>query len=133
MYHELQAIPDAVQWGYFDKSIDPVLTIESGDIVSMECLSHHAGEAPDLIHAEFGITTYPIAPGPEGATQQAAVAGPRHSRLLDTFGRTGVRPDSVQVLGGKLSMPGCGCPPCCGMWLTIGRNDAASAETTELE
>ena len=25
-------------------------------------------------------------------------------RLLDTFGRTGVRPDSVQVPGGKLSM-----------------------------
>lgn len=47
--HELSATPETCQWGYFDNSLDPVLTIDSGDLVAMECLSHHAGDAPDLM------------------------------------------------------------------------------------
>ena len=34
----------------------------------------------------------------------AALIQPRQSGLLETFGRAGVWPDSVQVLGGTLSM-----------------------------
>lgn len=52
MLHELPATPDTCQWGYFDNSLDPVLTVDSGDIVEMECLSHHAGDAPDLMFDE---------------------------------------------------------------------------------
>lgn len=44
--------PETCQWGYFDNSIKPVLTVKSGDIVAMECLSHHAGDAPDLMFDE---------------------------------------------------------------------------------
>jgi hypothetical protein len=42
----------------------------------------------------------------------------RDQRLLKTFCRTGVRPDSVQVLGETLSF--CGCPPVSLVWLSHG-------------
>ncbi len=48
----LKATPETVRWGNFDKSKEPVLTIRSGDIVSMELLSHRAGDAPDLMMDE---------------------------------------------------------------------------------
>lgn len=48
-YHELKATVDTVQWGYLDRDVKPALTIDSGDIVYLETLSHHAGDAPDLM------------------------------------------------------------------------------------
>ena len=39
------------------------------------------------------------------------------SRLLDDSGRTGVRPDSVQVSGGMLSLR---LPTCVLVWLNFG-------------
>jgi hypothetical protein len=45
------------------------------------------------------------------------LASPRQSRLLDDSSRTGVWPDSVQVLGGKLSMR---LPTRSRVWLTFG-------------
>ncbi len=47
--HQLNATLDTVQWGAFDASTKPVLRIRSGDIVDLECLTHHAGDAPDLL------------------------------------------------------------------------------------
>lgn len=37
--HHVAATPDTVQFGLFDAAIPPVLTVESGDVVTMECLS----------------------------------------------------------------------------------------------
>ncbi len=47
--HQLAATPATVHWGFFDQSLRPVLTIRSGDVVEMETLTHHAGDAPDLL------------------------------------------------------------------------------------
>lgn len=47
--HVVRATPDTVQWGYFDNSHHPVHRVHSGDIVMIECLAHHAGDAPDLM------------------------------------------------------------------------------------
>lgn len=47
--YEIEATPETVQWGYFDNSADPVCRIESGDVVRMETVSHHAGDAPDYM------------------------------------------------------------------------------------
>ncbi len=47
--HHLPATVDTVQWGYFDGSIEPVLRVKSGDYVEIECLCHHAGDAPDFL------------------------------------------------------------------------------------
>jgi acetamidase/formamidase len=37
--HLLKSAPDTVHWGYFDGALPPVLTIESGDRVVIECVS----------------------------------------------------------------------------------------------
>jgi acetamidase/formamidase len=37
--HVLQSKPDTVHWGFFDGGLPPVLTINSGDRVTIECVS----------------------------------------------------------------------------------------------
>ncbi len=53
--HELRATPSTVHWGYFDADLAPVLTVANGDIVRVEALTHHAGDAPELM-MDAGIT-----------------------------------------------------------------------------
>ncbi|MGI4747598.1 MAG: acetamidase/formamidase family protein [Janthinobacterium lividum] len=38
-HHHVAATPDTIQLGIFDASLPPVLTVNSGDVVTMECLS----------------------------------------------------------------------------------------------
>jgi acetamidase/formamidase len=47
--HQLPATPQAIHWGYFDNSLPPTLTVSDGDLVALEALTHHAGDAPDLL------------------------------------------------------------------------------------
>jgi hypothetical protein len=47
--HTLEATKDTVHWGYFSKTLKPQLTIASGDTVTVEMVSHHAGDNPDLM------------------------------------------------------------------------------------
>jgi acetamidase/formamidase len=50
--HTLKATVETVHWGYFDPSIGPALKIKSGDLVQAEAITHHAGDAPDLMMDE---------------------------------------------------------------------------------
>ncbi len=50
--HVLRATPQTCFWGFFDRSLPPVLTIRSGDAVQVETLTHQAGDAPDLMMDE---------------------------------------------------------------------------------
>ncbi len=47
--HVLRATPKTVHWGYFDASLAPALKVKSGDIVQAEAITHHAGDAPELM------------------------------------------------------------------------------------
>ena len=47
--HVLTATPDTCYWGYIDRDQPPCLSIDSGDIVQVEAVTHHAGDAPDLL------------------------------------------------------------------------------------
>ena len=47
--HQLSASVDNCYWGYIDAAQKPSLTIASGDIVDIETITHHAGDAPDLL------------------------------------------------------------------------------------
>jgi acetamidase/formamidase len=47
--HDLAATPRSVHWGYFDPALPPVLTVKSGDLIRAEAITHHAGDAPDLM------------------------------------------------------------------------------------
>jgi acetamidase/formamidase len=49
MLHELKARKNTVHWGYFDAGLAPALRVRSGDVVQIEALTHHAGDAPDLL------------------------------------------------------------------------------------
>ena len=42
-------MPATVHWGFFDKGLQPVLHVRSGDIVTVKTVTHHAGDAPDLM------------------------------------------------------------------------------------
>ena len=47
--HDLKATPKTVHWGYFDAALAPALRVASGDIIRAEAITHHAGDAPDLM------------------------------------------------------------------------------------
>jgi acetamidase/formamidase len=47
--HELRATPKTVHWGYFDADLAPALHVKSGDIIRAEAITHHAGDAPELM------------------------------------------------------------------------------------
>lgn len=49
MLHDLPATEKNVHWGYFDAALAPALQVESGDFIRAEALTHHAGDAPDLM------------------------------------------------------------------------------------
>lgn len=50
--HHLKATPRTVHWGYFDPAIAPVLKVRSGDWIQAEAITHHAGDAPELMFDE---------------------------------------------------------------------------------
>lgn len=45
-HHQLYSSPDTVHWGYFDASLPPVLIIDSGDRVSVHCVSGEPENMP---------------------------------------------------------------------------------------
>ncbi|UTR12823.1 acetamidase/formamidase family protein [Evansella sp. LMS18] len=47
--HSLEANSETVHWGYFDKTLKPAIKVKSGDFVHVETVTHHAGDAPDLM------------------------------------------------------------------------------------
>jgi acetamidase/formamidase len=49
MLHFVPATPQTVHWGYFDATLAPALQIKSGDIVKVQAITHHAGDAPELM------------------------------------------------------------------------------------
>jgi acetamidase/formamidase len=50
--HQLPATPETVHWGYFDAALAPVLRVRSGDLIRAEAITHHAGDAPELMMDE---------------------------------------------------------------------------------
>src|SRR5579864_5079291 len=47
--HHLAARAGNVHWGYFDAGLAPALRVNSGDLIRAEAVTHHAGDAPDLM------------------------------------------------------------------------------------
>jgi acetamidase/formamidase len=43
-HHAVPATPETVHWGYFSRSLKPVVTVRSGDFVTIETLTHHAND-----------------------------------------------------------------------------------------
>ncbi len=49
MLYKIVATPKNVHWGFFDASLSPVQIVKDGDIIMMEAITHHAGDAPNLM------------------------------------------------------------------------------------
>ncbi|MBN9672065.1 acetamidase/formamidase family protein [Roseibium aggregatum] len=49
--HKLPATPETVHWGYFSKTLEPRLSIKSGDRVTVETITHHANDDYDRMIA----------------------------------------------------------------------------------
>src|SRR4051812_14815103 len=85
--HELPATPDTVHWGYFDRDLAPALTVADGDLVSIETVTHQAGDAPDLLmddgidHLFDSVTDR--GPGPHILTGPIAVQGAEAGDVLE--------------------------------------------------
>jgi acetamidase/formamidase len=47
--HQLKATSKTVHWGYFDAALAPALRVKSGDLIQAEAVTHHAGDAPELM------------------------------------------------------------------------------------
>ena len=47
--HRLAATPETCVWGYIDRDTPAVLEVDPGDIIEIEAVTHHAGDAPDLL------------------------------------------------------------------------------------
>src|SRR5271154_184397 len=41
-HYVVPATAETVHWGYFSRALKPVLSVESGDFVTIEALTHHA-------------------------------------------------------------------------------------------
>ncbi|MDA2890033.1 acetamidase/formamidase family protein [Mycolicibacterium sp. BiH015] len=86
MQHVLPATAETVHWGYFDPRLDPVLTVDSGDLVSIETLTHHAGDAPDLLMDEGTADVFDRVtdrgPGPHLLTGPIALRDARPGDVL---------------------------------------------------
>ena len=83
----LPATAATVHWGHFDRAIPPVLTVASGTTIRTEAVTHHAGDAPDLlmdpaITALFEDVT-DRGPGPHILTGPVGVEGARPGDTLE--------------------------------------------------
>lgn len=74
--HSIPASPETVNWGYFDNTETPVCRIESGDVVELEGITHHAGDAPDYMMDETVKKIYEEIPLAERGPGSHIVTGP---------------------------------------------------------
>jgi len=76
--HHLPATPQTVHWGYFDPSIAPALRIRSGDLVQAEAITHHAGDAPELMMDEAVTRIFAEIPEDDRNPGVHIMTGPIH-------------------------------------------------------
>ncbi|MFC4735312.1 acetamidase/formamidase family protein [Bacillus daqingensis] len=74
--HSLEATPDTVHWGHWDRSLRPSLTVKSGDFVYVETVTHHAGDAPDVMMDDGIRAIYEAIPEAEREPGPHLLTGP---------------------------------------------------------
>jgi acetamidase/formamidase len=96
--HRLAATPQTCFWGYIDRDTPSVLEVDPGDVIEIEAVTHHAGDAPDLLMDDGiraiweGIPEDERGPGVHVMTGPIAVRGARPGdtlvvRILDMWPR----------------------------------------------
>ena len=100
-HHRLRATPETVHWGYFSRALPPVLTVRSGDTVTVDTLTQHASDDPARMiagdpdaEAVFRWTT-------EGKAINRRGAGPLDATI---YGRGAGEGLGVHILTGPIAI-----------------------------
>ena len=102
-HHHLPAKADTVHWGYFSRSLAPILEVESGDLVTIEVLTHHANDdAERMIAGDTGAESV-FRWTPDGKAIDRRGAGPMDASL---FGRGAGEGLGVHICTGPVSIRG---------------------------
>lgn len=84
---QLSTVPHNIHWGYFDRAIEPALTTKSGAAVHLEAITHHAGDAPDLLMndsiRELFANVKDRGPGPHILTGPIAIEEAQPGDMLE--------------------------------------------------
>jgi acetamidase/formamidase len=109
----LAANSSTVHWGFYSKTLQPVLTVASGSVVTVEMLSHHAGDYFDgMIKGDPGVLdVYQMG---SGSTVQDPVNGTLTTRPINFAGNTfgtymrgaSGGGDGVHILTGPIAVTG---------------------------
>ena len=112
-HHRVDASADTVHWGYFDATLQPVLTIDSGDRVTISTVSGAADQMPDkafaipqALPAIHRKVTREL--GPHICTGPVAVRGAKPGHVLE------VRIEAIELAydwGYNMIRPGSGALP----------------------
>ena len=76
--HTLAATPQTVHWGYFDPALAPALRVQSGDLVQVQAVTHHAGDAPELMMDDSVATLFRDIPEADRNPGVHIMTGPIH-------------------------------------------------------
>ena len=102
-HHYLPANDKTVHWGYFSKSLAPRLVIHSGDIVTVETLTHHAGDDLDrMVKGDPGAESVYHWTADEKNVKRRG-AGPLDASV---YGRGGGEGFGVHILTGPIYVCG---------------------------
>lgn len=88
--HRLTATPETCFWGYLDRGQPPAITVDSGDVIEVEAVTHHAGDAPDLMMDDGIRALWAAVPERERGPGVHILTGPIHVR--------GARPGDALVV-----------------------------------
>jgi acetamidase/formamidase len=105
-HHVLPANADTVHWGYFSKSREPRLYVHSGDLVTLETLTHHANDdAERMVKGDPGAeSVFRWDEGGKGVDRRGA--GPMDASV---YGRGAGEGFGVHILTGPIFV--CGAEP----------------------
>lgn len=102
-HHYLPVNDQTVHWGYFSKSLQPALTVNSGDIVTIETLTHHAyDDFERMIKGDSGAESV-FRWTREGKAVDRRGAGPMDASV---FGRGAGEGFGVQLCTGPVAVAG---------------------------
>src|SRR3979411_3438062 len=93
-YQHLPAHADTVHWGYFSKKLKPQVEIDSGDLITIEALTHHANDdAERMVKGDLGAeSVFLWTKEKKGVDRRGAGAGGRWAVARGGRGATGAEP-----------------------------------------
>ncbi len=99
--HRLAVSSANVHWGYFSRSLRPVLEIRSGDSVEVETLTQHASDDPELMIRGDGAAEEVFLWTKDGKAVNRRGAGPLDASI---FGRGAGEGFGVHICTGPISI-----------------------------